>query len=187
MVCAAGFLGWWLSNRCPKGKEQKHAHNKDDVLALNLWGQIFGYLCALLYLGSRLPQILLNYRRKSTDGLSGLFFLFACIGNVTYSVSIFAFEAKCHGKHGKCADGEASRIYGQYILLNASWILGSLGCLFLDFAILIQFLLYSPKDDASLNDEEVVVGGSSRQNSQGNGNGRAFDNRPLLARGDTDA
>ncbi|EHK97968.1 putative protein RTC2 [Glarea lozoyensis 74030] len=82
MVISAGVFGWWLSERSQSPhKPRKHPH--DTGVSFNLWGQIFGYFCALLYLGSRIPQLLLNYRRKSTSGVSMLFFLFACIGNLT--------------------------------------------------------------------------------------------------------
>ncbi|TAQ87238.1 hypothetical protein B7494_g4425 [Chlorociboria aeruginascens] len=75
MVCAAGVLGWWVSNSSQSGP--RHDSKESTSLEFSLWGQIFGYFCAVLYLGSRIPQILLNYRRKSTEGVSMLFFLFA--------------------------------------------------------------------------------------------------------------
>jgi len=164
MVCAAGIGGWYISNGSQSGSP-KHDPNPqkpaDDVLQLSLWGQIFGYFCAVLYLGSRIPQLLLNYRRKSTEGVSMLFFLFACIGNLTYVLSIFAYEAHCRGKHGKCREGEAASIYGRYILVNASWLLGSFGTLILDLAIFAQFFLYSTdRVEYDGGEEEAVVDGS---------------------------
>ncbi|RMY33455.1 hypothetical protein D0865_14453 [Hortaea werneckii] len=120
-----------------------------QAILFNIYGdKIFGYVCAVLYLGSRVPQLLLNYRRKSTEGLNALFFLFACIGNLTYVLSIFAFSPLCSNyKHGHfhqhhCHDGEARAVYGRYILVNLSWLLGSLGTLFLDFAVFVQFFIY---------------------------------------------
>ncbi|TVY54582.1 putative vacuolar amino acid transporter YPQ3 [Lachnellula cervina] len=170
MVCIAGIFGWWLSERSsanhhPASRDQKH----DSEVQFSLWGQIFGYLCAALYLGSRAPQLLLNYRRKSTEGISMLFFLFACIGNLTYVLSIFAYEAHCEGKHGECRRGEAASLYGRYIAVNASWLAGSLGTLFLDLGIFVQFFLY--------REREV----------EGSGNGRVENGgeRPLLDRGDS--
>lgn len=55
IVCLAGLLGWYISNGTQSGRSPKH-HSKnpkpdtDDVLQLSLWGQIFGYFCAVLYL-----------------------------------------------------------------------------------------------------------------------------------------
>ncbi|KAL5336331.1 PQ loop repeat-domain-containing protein [Aspergillus crustosus] len=126
LVCAAGILGCGLSF---------------DTL-----GQIFGYLCAVLYLGSRIPQILLNYKRKSTDGVSLLFFLFACIGNLTYVLSILAYSPVCEHKRRRCPNIEIGRLYTRYILVNLSWLIGSFGTLFLDMCIFIQFFLYQGSD-----------------------------------------
>ncbi|KUJ17392.1 PQ-loop-domain-containing protein [Mollisia scopiformis] len=178
MVCAAGILGWYVSNRSQGGQHHsKDPSSSDDVLSFNLWGQIFGYFCAVLYLGSRIPQLLLNYRRKSTEGISLLFFLFAVLGNLTYVLSIFAYEPHCHGKHGKCHPGEASGIYGRYIAVNASWLAGSLGTLFLDAAIFVQFFLY--REEGEVEEESAIENGHAASN----GNGR--DQRPLLERGDS--
>lgn len=156
VVVAAGVGGYFLS---PSNSNSGGAteSEQDSILHFSTVGQVFGYLCALLYLGSRLPQLLLNYRRKSTEGLNALFFLFACIGNLTFVLSIFAFEPICHeGKRGKeCAPGESSSIYGRYILVNLSWLLGSLGTLFLDLGVFAQFFLYR------VDEEDEVVGEGS--------------------------
>jgi hypothetical protein len=144
LVCAAGVLGWYVSPGSSKGK---YHQDGNDSLSFDTLGQVFGYLCAVLYLGSRLPQILLNYRRRSTDGVSLLFFLFACIGNLTYVLSIVAYSPTCkggfaQGRPGKCRPGEAGALYGRYILVNLSWLIGSLGTLLLDMVIFVQFFLY---------------------------------------------
>ena len=172
LVCAAGVLGWWLSarysfSRAPQDHhrhehhrhERHRAHSKIDpsTVHFDVWGQIFGYICAALYLGSRVPQLLLNYRRKSTEGISMLFFLFACVGNLTYVLSIFAYEPACarigrvdqSRRSGWCEQGEWSREYGRYILVNASWLIGSAGTLLLDFMVFVQFWMYrgrTPQD-----------------------------------------
>ncbi|KAI0431455.1 PQ loop repeat-domain-containing protein [Xylaria sp. FL1042] len=165
MVCAAGVLGWFLSRGYAKPSVPA-----DDFPVLDLWGQIFGWLCAVLYLGSRLPQLLLNFRRKSTEGVSVLFFLFACLGNLTYVLSIFAYDPVCRGS--KCQPGEASRIYGRYLLVNASWLAGSLGTLLLDLSIFAQFFIYDRDEDA---DEAV-------DDEESNADDSLWDQRPLLER-----
>lgn len=184
MVCGAGVAGWWLSRGYSQiDKKPEHPKADGDLLEFNLWGQIFGYLCAVLYLGSRLPQILLNFRRKSTEGVSMLFFLFACLGNLTYVLSIFAYEPVCH--RAKCKPGEASHIYGQYILVNLSWLAGSLGTLLLDMGIFIQFFLYKDNDGASaLTDvEEYDEDAEDEDETLSDHN---WDQRPLLQRGTSD-
>ena len=159
VVCGVGVLGWWLSTRSsgsyPRGGHHPISEPDDivaDTLSFDLWGQIFGYLCAVLYLGSRVPQLLLNFKRKSTEGVSMLFFLFACVGNLTYVMSIFLYEPPCASLQGLsasggCGDGEWSKGYSKYILVNLSWLVGSGGTLFLDLAIFIQFFLYRTKSD----------------------------------------
>ena len=159
LVCTAGIFGWWLSTRTGHNRRHRKHEVEQQAAALefDMLGQVFGYLCAIFYLGSRVPQLLLNYRRKSTEGVSLLFFLFACIGNLTYDMSIFAYDPTplCEERGiGHCGPGEASSIYARYIAVNASWIAGSLGTLFLDMAIFVQFFLYR-KDD--VNETAVVV------------------------------
>lgn len=194
MVCAAGVGGWYISNRSQAGPRHHDKRPKnsisilsgDDALHFNLWGQIFGYMCALLYLGSRIPQILLNAKRKSTEGVSMLFFLFACIGNLTYVLSIFAFAPKCHNhdQYGNpievCGTREARTIYGRYILVNLSWLIGSLGTLFLDLIIFVQFFLYR-RDGDDGREEEVAIGDGQIRRGR-----RSVDERPLLERGDSE-
>jgi len=156
LVCAAGVCGWWIGTlRRRHHPDKVKEDHPDDALQLDPLGQVFGYLCAALYLGSRVPQLLLNYRRKSTEGVSLLFFLFACIGNLTYDMSIFAYKPVCRSV-GHCEPGEAMGLYGKYILVNASWIAGSLGTLMLDLAIFVQFFLYQKEDEDDEDDEEEV-------------------------------
>jgi uncharacterized protein with PQ loop repeat len=180
MVCGAGVGGWVLSRGYASDSSDFPAEGAgDDLLALNFWGQVFGWLCAVLYLGSRLPQLLLNWRRKSTDGVSMLFFLFACLGNLTYVMSIFAYEPKCQTP-GQCQPGEARRIYGQYMLLNLSWLVGSAGTLVLDMAIFVQFFIYNRDDDDDSSSEAVV------DEEEQSIDGEAWDPRPVLQRDDSD-
>jgi uncharacterized protein with PQ loop repeat len=187
MVCAAGVAGWWLSRKYGRGGDgHGHGHGdgekpddgQHDPLAFNMLGQVFGWLCAVLYLGSRLPQLLLNWRRKSTEGVSVLFFLFACLGNLTYVLSILAFDPKCDGDDG-CRPGEAAHIFWGYILVNLSWLAGSAGTLLLDMGIFVQFFLYSKSEEDESSDD-----GSTDEESIG-GEEVAWDQRPLLQRNHT--
>ena len=157
LVCAAGVFGWYLSVRrasppsdTPPGWQDP---SSDSPLSFNLWGQIFGYICAALYLGSRIPQLLLNYRRKSTEGISMLFFLFACLGNLTYVLSIVVYQPICKGR--VCRDGEARAIYWKYIAVNFSWLLGSFGTLLLDAGVFVQYFLYRNEDEETSDEESI--------------------------------
>ena len=158
LVIAAGVFGWWISRQTSPPYDHHHPsfpHNQtnreNSSIHISTPGQIFGYLCATLYLSSRLPQLLLNYRRKSTEGVSMLFFLFACVGNLTYVVSILAYKPSCarawHDgglgiRAGACETGEWEREYRRYIAVNASWLIGSAGTLLLDLVIFGQFWVY---------------------------------------------
>ncbi|KAJ5794690.1 hypothetical protein N7457_001289 [Penicillium paradoxum] len=156
LVCTAGVVGWYVS------PASKSSAPDPEPLTMDVLGQVFGYFCAVLYLGSRLPQLLLNYRRKSTDGVSLLFFLFACIGNLTYVLSILAYSPVCQGgsseevfghhhHRAQCRPGEAAALYGRYVLVNLSWLVGSAGTLLLDMAIFTQFFLYR---DSKIGDDD---------------------------------
>lgn len=193
MVIGAGVAGWALSRGYGSQEQdgqQPHdgdGSGGDDAIHFDLWGQIFGYLCAVLYLGSRLPQLLLNWRRKSTEGLSMLFFLFACLGNLTYALSIFAFDPKCYGEESGCEPGEAGRVYGRYILVNLSWLAGSVGTLLLDMGVFVQFFLYNKARDG---DEEGDLDGSAVEDDEDDDDGSEgrsidgdrWDQRPILER-----
>ncbi|WPH03878.1 Hypothetical protein R9X50_00676100 [Acrodontium crateriforme] len=175
LVIISGIAGYYLSPSSNSDKKPDHTAADDQAQSLqfSLWGQIFGYVCTVLYLGSRVPQLLLNYRRKSTEGLNALFFLFACVGNLTYVLSIFAYEPLCirhrhgHWRESHCQKGEAAAIYGRYILVNLSWLLGSLGTLFLDMGVFAQFFLYRGNVEAA----DIPTDGLPRT-ADGEGRGR---------------
>lgn len=165
MVVAAGVAGWWVGEmRRPQtndGHRGGDGHDEalerqEEALRMSLLGQVFGWLCAALYLGSRVPQLLLNWRRKSTEGVSMLFFVFACLGNITYVLSICAFKPVCAAKDGTCQPGEAAAIYGRHILVNLSWLAGSGGTLLLDMCIFVQFFMYNKEEGWSSSDESAV-------------------------------
>jgi uncharacterized protein with PQ loop repeat len=154
LVCAAGVFGWYLSarNSTVPSPPEDHDPSSEPTLHFNLWGQISGYVCAVLYLGSRVPQLLLNYRRKSTEGISMLFFLFACLGNLTYVLSILVYRPKCGGR--VCHGNEARAEYTKYIAVNMSWLLGSFGTLLLDAGVFVQYFMYRRDDEYSSDEEE---------------------------------
>ena len=177
VVIAAGIAGYYISpSKSQNGGSSVSEQN--EVLQFSVLGQVFGYICAVLYLGSRVPQLLLNYRRKSTEGLNALFFVFACLGNLTYVLSIIAFEPICGGgayHEVGCSKGEAGAIYGRYLLVNLSWLLGSLGTLFLDFGVFVQFWTYRKTE--SRDDRSTVTTDSDPRDANGDGRGRSPNQR----------
>lgn len=131
-VVLTGFISWYITY-CSRKLSGSLPEPKKPPFEINLLAQVFGYLSAALYLGSRIPQILLNFERKSCDGISFLFFLFACIGNLTFILSVVVISTDA-----------------KYLFVNASWLLGSSGTLIMDFIIFIQFFAYGIKNKTNI-------------------------------------
>ncbi|RUS32126.1 PQ loop repeat-domain-containing protein [Jimgerdemannia flammicorona] len=89
-------------------------------------GRIMAWACTVLYLTSRMPQIWKNWRRGSTDGLSIALFVFAALGNLTYTASIFT-------------NPRATR---KSLHESLPYILGAAGTLVFDLTIYIQWWYY---------------------------------------------
>uniref|UniRef100_A0A5B6YI97 Putative vacuolar amino acid transporter YPQ1 isoform X1 n=1 Tax=Davidia involucrata TaxID=16924 RepID=A0A5B6YI97_DAVIN len=66
------------------GRRLLHEHGMES----NAYGQLLGWLMAAIYMGGRIPQICLNIKRGSVEGLNPLMFIFALIANVTYVASL---------------------------------------------------------------------------------------------------
>ncbi|SZE99894.1 unnamed protein product [Blumeria hordei] len=143
-VILIGIMGWYFFQT-----QTTRASPSSVELTFNFWGQSFGYLCAILYLSSRLPQLLLNYRRKSTEGISMLFFLFACVGNLCTVLSILIYDPPCRAGGRRCENDRQWREYWHYVVVNISWIIGSAGTFLLDLSVFTQFWIYRVKDEAS--------------------------------------
>lgn len=122
-IIAAGVGGFFLGG-------SGSGSGDDGDSPIELGPQIVGYLSALLYLGARIPQIIQNHKRRSVEGLSLLFFMFSTLGNLTYAGQILFY-----------------RTDRNYLMLNLSWLIGSLGTIFEDCIIFMQFYLYGLHHD----------------------------------------
>jgi solute carrier family 66 (lysosomal lysine-arginine transporter), member 1 len=60
----------------------------DDYDTSEWVGHVFAWICCSFYLTSRLPQILENHRRKSTQGINIALFTAALCGNLFYTIGI---------------------------------------------------------------------------------------------------
>ncbi len=58
-----------------------------------------------------------------------------------YVLSILAYEPSCQ-QPDRCAEGEVGRMYGEYVAINFSWLLGSFGTLVLDMGVFVQYFQY---------------------------------------------
>ncbi|KAI5290565.1 hypothetical protein KEM52_000422 [Ascosphaera acerosa] len=131
-----------------------------------------------LYLGSRLPQLLKNYRRKSTTGLSPLLFACAFTGNVFYSASLLANpqawrDLPPHGERGWVGERGSDR--AAWLASATPFFLGAAGVLLLDATVGVQFLLYREKTTELLVQVDELAtddGGDSDYESGGEGGGQ---------------
>ncbi|CAK9177932.1 unnamed protein product, partial [Ilex paraguariensis] len=91
----------------------------------NIYGQSLGWLMAAIYMGGRVPQIWLNIKRGSVEGLNPLMFIFALIANATYVGSILVRSTEW-----------------EKIKANLPWLLDAIVCVLLDLLIILQFIYY---------------------------------------------
>ncbi|KAK9285630.1 hypothetical protein L1049_024827 [Liquidambar formosana] len=92
----------------------------------NVYGELLGWLMAAIYMGGRIPQIWLNIKRGSVEGLNPLMFVFALIANVTYVGSILVRTTE----------------WGK-IKPNMPWLLDAAVCVGLDLFIIWQYIYYT--------------------------------------------
>ena len=102
------------------GKKHKKHQPEDDKTGFyyTILPLLLGWGSAVLYLGSRIPQIYKNWRLKSCEGLSIMMFMFSVFGNVFYVASIFLNSLEI-----------------DYLIKNMPWWLGSGGTLIFDFTV----------------------------------------------------
>ena len=113
-----------------------------------LVGSISSWCSTALYLGSRVPQIVKNIKRRSTDGLSPALFLAAFFGNLFYSTSIMANPLAWesyppYGLNGWVGPEGSDK--NTWRVLAAPFWLGAAGVLFMDATIGLQFLKFGEK------------------------------------------
>ncbi|XP_011025700.1 PREDICTED: probable vacuolar amino acid transporter YPQ3 isoform X2 [Populus euphratica] len=89
------------------------------------FGQWLGWLMAAIYMGGRIPQIWLNIKRGSVEGLNPLMFVFALVANLTYVLSIVVRTTEWDS-----------------IKPNMPWLLDAAVCVALDFFIILQYIYY---------------------------------------------
>lgn len=124
-------------------------------------GQITSWICTALYLGSRIPQIYKNQRRRSTSGLSPALFVAAFCGNLFYSSSLLTNPSAwsslpSHGHHGWA--GPEGSDQATWVRLAAPFFFGAFGVLALDAIIGVQFLRFGARS----KEKKVAVIGDGR-------------------------
>lgn len=86
-------------------------------------GNILGWASSCCYVGSRIAQILKNRERQSADGIANTMFIFAILGNLTYSIGILLRDDR--------------------LVKAIPWLMGSLTCMMMDVFIVFQLNYYS--------------------------------------------
>ncbi|GLJ52023.1 hypothetical protein SUGI_1105860 [Cryptomeria japonica] len=88
-------------------------------------GTYMGWMMAAIYMGGRLPQIFLNIKRGTAEGLNPLMFMFAIIGNATYVGSILIRSTEW-----------------AKLKPNMPWLVDAGVCVLLDCFIIAQFIYF---------------------------------------------
>lgn len=98
----------------------------NDIIA-----DLIAWLALFIFMSSRIPQITLNFSRKSISGLSLLSFIIINIANFFFllSVLIILYDLE-------------SNTYIDYIIANIQWIVGSSSTTLFDCVIFYQFYKY---------------------------------------------
>lgn len=98
----------------------------NDVIA-----NIIAWMATFIFMIARVPQILLNFKRKSTNGLSLLSFIIINISNMFFLMSVLILLYDINPNH-----------YLDYIISNIQWIVGSSSTTLFDGIIFYQFYKY---------------------------------------------
>ncbi|XP_071500132.1 lysosomal amino acid transporter 1 homolog [Diadema antillarum] len=106
-----------LSVGSDDGCIQYYRHTQDCIFTTTL--DIIGYVCGcfsgIFYVGSRVPQLIKNFKRRSVEGVSMLMFILTVMGNIFYGASILMEDTSV-----------------VFVLRHLPWLVGSLGTLFFD-------------------------------------------------------
>ena len=90
-----------------------------------LIGSIFGRLSSIVYISSRIPQVVLNFKRKFVSNLSPFYFACTITGNTTYFLSLLIRDTGA-----------------EFMWKQAPWIVGSLGPWACDITTAIQMCVF---------------------------------------------
>ena len=147
-----------MAHASPISKTSAHDHMQDaGPTPLEQAGTIISWMSTILYLGSRLPQLFKNWRRKSVAGLSPHLFIAAFCGNMFYSSALLTNPNAWNdfGPYGGGGwVGEEGSDRTQWVLSALPFFLGAAGVLGLDASVGVQFLLYGETEEKLVVIEE---------------------------------
>ena len=97
------------------------------------WGDILGWIATVVYVVGRFPQLILNHKRKSTEGLSAWMYVLTMAGNLSYLLSIVVYSQEA-----------------DYIRTNLPWMILTILLFLLDVLVLVQIGMYRVKQDSGV-------------------------------------
>lgn len=103
----------------------------NDKFTLSILADIIAWSATCIFMIARIPQIWLNFKRKSTKGLSLLSFIVINIANMFFLLSILIIMCDLSKDQ-----------YIDYIKANIQWIIGSCTTSLFDGVIFYQFYKY---------------------------------------------
>lgn len=132
----------------------------DGGVTLQDIGSVLSWFSTLLYLSSRMPQLLLNFRRRSTSGLAISLFVAAFFGNFFYSLSLLLnplghYDYPAYGGGGIA--GPDGNDHAEWWSRALPFFLGASGVLGLDAAVGWQWLMWgerAPEDFDELDGDD---------------------------------
>ena len=102
-----------------------------NIQEMPMIADLIAWTATFIFIMSRIPQIILNTKRKSTEGLSLLSFIIINFANLFFFLSILIV----------LVDLKQSE-YITYIISNIQWIIGPICSTFFDIIIFYQFIKY---------------------------------------------
>ncbi|RDW67015.1 hypothetical protein BP5796_09764 [Coleophoma crateriformis] len=130
-VIALGVIGWGIAYQTKVWTPTPEHGDMPQTTEVAFGAEVLGYFSAICYLGARIPQILKNHKDRSVEGLAPLFFMLSMMGNTTYGAQIL-FHSQDR----------------EYLLTNLPWLIGSIGTIFEDCIIFVQFHVYNSSKDS---------------------------------------
>ena len=97
--------------------------------------EIVAWCATLIFIIARIPQIYLNWKRRSTEGLSMLSFIIINVANMCFLISILVVLTDLKQDE-----------YNGYIIENVQWIIGCTCTIVFDAIIFYQFKLYNQRN-----------------------------------------
>eukprot|EP00667_Euglena_gracilis_P019734 EG_transcript_21206 len=136
---------WWFTKKSEEDSTKKAKYLWPALIAagvfafIQAWargvpfaviGDYFGWVSGLLYMGSRIPQLVHTFSSKHVEDISIWLFVFSILGNSAYSASLL-----CRS------------LQRAWLRKQAPFLVGSFGMLSLDVLMLLQIVAFRAPTD----------------------------------------